>query len=46
MALEQALRECMDFSKQQPPQRNDINYHLQRLYPKIKGPTKRQGVLK
>ncbi|ETN43802.1 uncharacterized protein HMPREF1541_11126 [Cyphellophora europaea CBS 101466] len=46
MALEQALRECMDFNKRQQPKKNDINYHLQRLYPKISGPKKRQGVLK
>lgn len=46
MALEQALRECMDFNKKQTPKKNDINYHLQRLFPKIRGPQKRTGVLK
>ena len=46
MALEQALRECMDFSKKQPPKKNDINYHLHRLFPNISGPKKRKGVLK
>ncbi|KPI43667.1 uncharacterized protein AB675_6749 [Cyphellophora attinorum] len=45
-ALEQALRECMDFSKKQPPKKNNINYHLSRLYPKIRGPQKKDGVLK
>ena len=44
-ALEQALRECMDFSRKPPSQKSTINYHLQRLYPNIRGKTKKKGSL-
>ncbi|RMZ77047.1 hypothetical protein DV738_g4622, partial [Chaetothyriales sp. CBS 135597] len=44
-ALEQALRECMDFNRKTPEQKSTINYHLQRLYPNIRGKTRRKGSL-
>lgn len=44
-ALEQALRECMDFSRKTPSKKSTINYHLQRLYPNVAGPRKRRGSL-
>lgn len=42
-ALEQALRECMDFSKRSGQTKSEFNYHLSRLYPKIRGPRKKKG---
>ena len=30
-----------DMQKEKAPKRNTINYHLMRLYPKIRGPYKR-----
>nr|OQO23226.1 hypothetical protein B0A51_10411 [Rachicladosporium sp. CCFEE 5018] len=41
-ALEQSLRVCMDARKPQQAMKNPINTHLSRLYPQIKGPTKRK----
>ncbi|KAF6221480.1 hypothetical protein HO133_002336 [Letharia lupina] len=38
--LEQSLRACMDAPREKTGKKNTINYHLMRLYPKIKGPTK------
>ncbi|KAL2059417.1 hypothetical protein ABVK25_000710 [Lepraria finkii] len=40
-ALEQSLRACMDAPRPKGQKKNTINYHLMRLYPKIRGPTKR-----
>ncbi|EAT86208.1 37S ribosomal protein mrp10 [Parastagonospora nodorum] len=39
--LEQKLRQCMDAPRDTNVKKNNINYHLSRMYPKIKGPHKR-----
>ncbi|KAL2868864.1 mitochondrial 37S ribosomal protein mS37 [Aspergillus lucknowensis] len=44
-AIEQQLRECMDGPKPNANQKNTINYHLSRMYPKVVGPKKKNGVL-
>ncbi|KAF2724771.1 mitochondrial ribosomal protein 10 [Polychaeton citri CBS 116435] len=41
-ALEQQLRACMDARKPGDIKKNNINYHLSRMYPKIIGPHKRK----
>ncbi|KAF1984223.1 mitochondrial ribosomal protein 10 [Aulographum hederae CBS 113979] len=40
--LEQALRLCMDQKRNTSTQKNNINYHLSRMYPKIVGPHKKK----
>ncbi|KAF2200424.1 mitochondrial 37S ribosomal protein YmS-T [Delitschia confertaspora ATCC 74209] len=39
--LEQKLRQCMDAPRDSSGRKNNINYHLSRMYPKIIGPHKR-----
>ncbi|KAF2493250.1 hypothetical protein BU16DRAFT_465031 [Lophium mytilinum] len=39
--LEQKLRACMDAPRPAKGKDNMINYHLSRMYPKIKGPHRR-----
>ncbi|KAF2657945.1 mitochondrial 37S ribosomal protein YmS-T [Lophiostoma macrostomum CBS 122681] len=39
--FEQKLRQCMDAPRNQNQGKNNINYHLSRMYPKIVGPHKR-----
>ncbi|KAH9862539.1 hypothetical protein IAQ61_009956 [Plenodomus lingam] len=39
--LEQKLRLCMDAPRNANQKKNNINYHLSRMYPKIVGPHKR-----
>ncbi|KAF2733454.1 mitochondrial ribosomal protein 10 [Polyplosphaeria fusca] len=39
--LEQKLRHCMDSPRPASNAKNNINYHLSRMYPKMKGPHKR-----
>ncbi|KAJ4360598.1 40S ribosomal protein mrp10 [Didymosphaeria variabile] len=39
--LEQRLRQCMDAPRDTNPKKNNINYHLSRMYPNIVGPHKR-----
>ncbi|RMZ74555.1 37S ribosomal MRP10 mitochondrial [Pyrenophora seminiperda CCB06] len=39
--LEQKLRQCMDAPRNPNQKKNNINYHLSRMYPKIVGPHKR-----
>ncbi|KAL1652404.1 40S ribosomal protein mrp10 [Didymella pomorum] len=41
LALEQKLRQCMDQPRDKNQKKNNINYHLSRMYPKIIGPHKR-----
>ncbi|KAF7846162.1 hypothetical protein BT93_L5050 [Corymbia citriodora subsp. variegata] len=41
--LEKALRECMDTPKTTGTKKNNINYHLGRLYPQIRGPQRKKG---
>ncbi|KAH8819933.1 hypothetical protein F5884DRAFT_762204 [Xylogone sp. PMI_703] len=41
-ALESQLRACMDAPRPQQQNKNTINYHLSRMYPKIVGPRKRK----
>lgn len=43
--LEKALRECMDKPRPKSGHKSNINYHLSRLYPQIKGPERRKGSL-
>lgn len=43
--LEKALRECMDKPRPKTGHKSNINYHLSRLYPQIKGPERRKGSL-
>lgn len=43
--LEKALRECMDKPRPKSGHKSNINYHLSRLYPQIKGPERRGGSL-
>ncbi|KAG5294628.1 mitochondrial 37S ribosomal protein YmS-T [Histoplasma ohiense] len=43
-ALEQQLRTCMDNGKPQRKGKSTINYHLMRMFPKISGPRKKDGV--
>ncbi|KAK3078618.1 hypothetical protein LTS18_007048 [Coniosporium uncinatum] len=38
--LEQQLRACMDAPRPTTQKKNNINYHLSRMYPKIIGPHK------
>ncbi|PWY95558.1 mitochondrial ribosomal protein 10 [Aspergillus sclerotioniger CBS 115572] len=45
VVLEQQLRQCMDAPKPKSEKRNAINYHLMRMYPKVVGPKKKDGVL-
>lgn len=45
LALEQQLRNCMDAPKQKGVKKNTINYHLMRMFPKVAGPRKKEGVL-
>ncbi|PWW75313.1 37S ribosomal protein Mrp10 [Tuber magnatum] len=40
--IEEQLRSCMDAKKQAPPPRNNINYHLGRLYPLMRPQHKKQ----
>ncbi|KAJ5308827.1 hypothetical protein N7508_004206 [Penicillium antarcticum] len=44
-ALEAQLRKCMDAPKSQEKKKNTVNYHLMRMYPKVVGPRKKDGVL-
>ncbi|ORX95101.1 hypothetical protein BCR34DRAFT_525674 [Clohesyomyces aquaticus] len=39
--LEAKLRQCMDSPRNTNIKKNNINYHLSRMYPKIVGPHKR-----
>ncbi|CAE6995947.1 37s ribosomal protein mitochondrial protein [Pyrenophora teres f. teres] len=39
--LEQKLRQCMDAPRNPNQKKNNINFHLSRMYPKIVGPHKR-----
>ncbi|KAF2754727.1 mitochondrial ribosomal protein 10 [Pseudovirgaria hyperparasitica] len=39
--VEQQLRACMDAPPGKAPKKNNINWHLSRMYPKIKGPHKK-----
>ncbi|RPB06828.1 hypothetical protein P167DRAFT_514186 [Morchella conica CCBAS932] len=39
--IEEQLRSCMDAKKGPPMKKNNINYHLGRLYPMIKPPHKK-----
>ncbi|KAF2465481.1 mitochondrial ribosomal protein 10 [Lindgomyces ingoldianus] len=39
--LETKLRHCMDSPRNPNTKKNNINYHLSRMYPKIVGPHKR-----
>ncbi|KAF2271606.1 mitochondrial 37S ribosomal protein YmS-T, partial [Westerdykella ornata] len=39
--FEQKLRACMDAPRNQNMKKSNINYHLSRMYPKMKGPHKR-----
>ncbi|OQD75258.1 hypothetical protein PENDEC_c008G01806 [Penicillium decumbens] len=43
--LEAQLRKCMDAPKSQEKKKNTVNYHLMRMYPKVVGPRKKDGVL-
>ncbi|KAL1957416.1 hypothetical protein VTO42DRAFT_5984 [Malbranchea cinnamomea] len=43
--LEQQLRNCVDGAKHRKTKKSTINYHLMRMFPKISGPRKRDGVL-
>ncbi|KAF2874527.1 mitochondrial 37S ribosomal protein YmS-T [Massariosphaeria phaeospora] len=40
--FEQKLRQCMDTPRAPDQKKNNINYHLSRMYPKIVGPHKRK----
>ncbi|KAF2842091.1 mitochondrial ribosomal protein 10 [Patellaria atrata CBS 101060] len=40
--LEQQLRACMDAPKPAAAKKSTINYHLSRMYPKIRGPRKQK----
>ncbi|KAF2228803.1 mitochondrial ribosomal protein 10 [Viridothelium virens] len=40
--LEQQLRACMDARKPDQQKKNNINYHLSRLYPNMRGNQKRK----
>ncbi|KAF2690150.1 mitochondrial ribosomal protein 10 [Lentithecium fluviatile CBS 122367] len=40
--LEQKLRQCMDAPRDPNAKKNNINYHLSRMYPNIVGPHKRK----
>ncbi|EON66888.1 hypothetical protein W97_06291 [Coniosporium apollinis CBS 100218] len=40
--LEQQLRACMDAPRPKNQKKNNINYHLSRMYPRIAGPQKRK----
>ncbi|CAG7923616.1 unnamed protein product [Penicillium olsonii] len=44
-ALEAQLRKCMDDPKSREQKKNTVNYHLMRMYPKVVGPRKKDGVL-
>ncbi|RAH49043.1 mitochondrial 37S ribosomal protein mS37 [Aspergillus aculeatinus CBS 121060] len=44
-ALEQQLRQCMDAPKPKRQGRSTINYHLMRMFPNVRGPQKKDGVL-
>ncbi|KXG53605.1 Ribosomal protein MRP10, mitochondrial [Penicillium griseofulvum] len=44
-ALEAQLRKCMDAPKSREQKKNTVNYHLMRMYPKVVGPRKKDGVL-
>ncbi|OQE75630.1 hypothetical protein PENNAL_c0072G04779 [Penicillium nalgiovense] len=44
-ALEAQLRKCMDAPKSKEQKKNTVNYHLMRMYPKVVGPRKKDGVL-
>jgi hypothetical protein len=44
-ALEETLRQCADKGEKQKLKKSDINFHLGRLWPRIKGPTRRKGSL-
>ncbi|KAA8648532.1 hypothetical protein EYZ11_008817 [Aspergillus tanneri] len=41
LALEQQLRQCMDAPKKKGNEKNTVNYHLMRMYPKVVGPKKK-----
>ncbi|EEH43033.1 mitochondrial 37S ribosomal protein YmS-T [Paracoccidioides brasiliensis Pb18] len=43
-SLEQQLKACMDTNKSQRAGKSTINYHLMRMFPKISGPRKKEGV--
>ncbi|KAJ5328308.1 hypothetical protein N7541_001556 [Penicillium brevicompactum] len=43
--LEAQLRKCMDDPKSMEKKKNTVNYHLMRMYPKVVGPRKKDGVL-
>ena len=43
--IEKALKECMDKPRPETNNKPSINYHLGRLYPKVRGPEKRKGSL-
>ncbi|KAL1971877.1 hypothetical protein VTN31DRAFT_1965 [Thermomyces dupontii] len=43
--LEQSLKSCMDSPKDKRVKKDTINYHLMRMFPKVAGPRKRDGVL-
>ncbi|KAF2642838.1 mitochondrial ribosomal protein 10 [Massarina eburnea CBS 473.64] len=40
--LEAKLRQCMDAPRNPNQKKNNINYHLSRMYPHIVGPHKRK----
>ncbi|KAJ5246026.1 hypothetical protein N7468_001009 [Penicillium chermesinum] len=44
-AMATQLRACMDAPKKQEKKKNTVNYHLMRMYPKVVGPRKKDGVL-
>ncbi|KAL4869121.1 hypothetical protein BDV12DRAFT_196552 [Aspergillus spectabilis] len=43
--LETQLKECMDTQQNKNPKQSTVNYHLMRMYPKVVGPKKKNGVL-
>ncbi|KAK2744094.1 hypothetical protein FQN55_006962 [Onygenales sp. PD_40] len=45
-AIEQQLRACMDKKRPDPKAKSTVNYHLMRMFPKISGPRKKDGVFK
>ncbi|PYH93903.1 37S ribosomal protein Mrp10, mitochondrial [Aspergillus ellipticus CBS 707.79] len=43
--IEQQLKKCMDAPKPRSTRNDPINYHLSRMYPKVVGPKKKNGVI-
>ncbi|KAL3463412.1 37S ribosomal protein Mrp10, mitochondrial [Aspergillus heterothallicus] len=43
--LEKELKACMDVKRPKTTERNTVNFHLARMYPKVVGPKKKKGVL-